>query len=135
MSSHNYGTSAAFDGATSGLNEDEEQFDRLVERAFTDDWFSEDHVIERGEGRVTLRGEVDMAALADLDEALSEIEDEQSEALRVELSEASFVSTAAMLRIIDSSRHVGRVTVSGANMTVRRIFGVLDIERRCELVD
>jgi ABC-type transporter Mla MlaB component len=124
-----------FPVTTAGLSAEEEEFDLLVERAFADEWFSEAHAIERGEGRIVLRGEVDMAALAELDAALSELEDEQPLALRVELSEATFVSTAAMLRIIDTTRHVGHVTVCGANMTVRRIFSVLDIERRCELID
>jgi anti-anti-sigma regulatory factor len=119
----------------SPLTEEEQEFDELVEQAFVDEWFMEAHAVEKGEGRIVLEGEVDMAALGDLESALSELEDLRTPHIRVELSGASFVSTAAMLRIIDAASHADEVTVSGANMTVRRIFSVLDPEGRCELVD
>lgn len=121
--------------AAADLSEEEEEFALLVERAFIDEWFAEAHAVESDEGRVILQGEVDTSALEDLDQVMSELEDAHPASLRIDLSQATFVSTAAMLRIIDSASHVGQVTVSGANMTVRRIFAVLDAERRCELVD
>lgn len=127
-------TPRQFDGSY-GLTEEEEEFDLLVEQAFVDEWFTEAHEVERGEGRIVLRGEIDTAALADLDTALRELEDLKTPVIRIELSAASFVGTAAMLRMVDAALHVERVTLSGANMSVRRIFSVIDPEGRCELVD
>ena len=112
-----------------------EEFDRLAERACADEWLSERCTIEPGGACVVLRGEADMAALSELDAVLRAMEDERPAVLEVELSGASFVSTAVMLRIIDSSRHVAHVAIRGASTTTRRIFRVLDPERRCELVD
>ncbi len=51
---------------TSALTEEEEEFDLLVQQAFVDEWFTEAHDVERGGGRIVLRGEIDVVALSDL---------------------------------------------------------------------
>jgi anti-anti-sigma regulatory factor len=83
---------------------------------------------------LTLIGDIDARAQAELERALEVATDARSRLLLVDVSHADFVSTAAMLALVSAARHVGRVLIYRPNNATQRIFSLIDPEGLCQSI-
>jgi len=112
----------AFDGAGN---------DRASRAGFT---FAVVPLIDENLTSLTLIGDIDARAQNELERALEVAIDSQSKLLLVDVSQAEFVSTAAMLALVTAARHVGRVLIYRPNNATQRIFSLIDPEGLCQSI-
>ena len=96
--------------------------------------FAVEPLIDENLTSLTLTGEIDAKAQQELDRVLEAAIEAESKLLLVDMSNAEFVSTAAMLSLVSAARHVGRVLIYRPNSATRRIFRLIDPERLCQSI-
>lgn len=127
---------ASFDDAPHDLDEvelsDEEKrrFSALVQWSYADEWYAAEPHIEDESATLVLRGEIDAVALPEVRTLLDLIVDGRPGRLHIDLADAAFVSVSAMLCMVDASRHISEVVIERPSATVRRIFELVDSDRR-----
>lgn len=112
--------------------EEERRFSALVRWSYGDEWFAvEPHIdVESDRATLVLRGEVDAVALDEVRGLIDLVIDSRPAQLRVDLADAVFVSVSTMLCLLDASHHIPEVVVERPSPTVRRIFDLVDPDRR-----
>ena len=112
--------------------EEERRFSALVRWSYGDDWFAvQPHLdVESDTATLVLRGEVDAVALGEVRSLIELVIDSHPTRLRVDLTDAIFVSVSTMLCLLDASNHIREVVVERPSPTVRRIFDLVDPDRR-----
>jgi len=89
--------------------------------------------------RVSLHGELDIAAARRLDEELEQIERESTAHIVLDLRELTFLDSTGLRSLIGAdarAREQGRrVTLVQGPAVVRRVFEITGLEGRLEIVD
>ncbi|MGH9297406.1 MAG: STAS domain-containing protein, partial [Acidimicrobiales bacterium] len=108
-------------------------FSALVRWSCADELFAAEGSLAKDEAFLVLRGEIDALALPRLQAVLDSVEEARPHLLLIDLSGAVFVSVSAMLRMVDSARHIPQVAIVRPSATVRRIFELADCDGRVEV--
>ncbi|MHB1987414.1 MAG: STAS domain-containing protein [Acidimicrobiales bacterium] len=125
---------AALDLGQVELSEEEERrFSALVQWSYSDQSYAVEPHIDRECAKLVLRGEIDAMALAEVRALLDLIVDGRPIRLHIDLADAAFVSVSAMLCMVDAARHISEVVIERPSATVRRIFELVDADRRLTL--
>lgn len=120
---------ATSDGVT--LSEEERRrFLALVQWSYAEDFFLAEPSLDQDSATLVLRGEVDAFALPEVRSLIDLIVDARPTRLRIDLADAAFVSVSAMLCMVDAARHIPEVVIDRPSPTVRRIFELVDADRR-----
>ena len=118
------------------LSEDERRrFSALVQWSYADEWFAAEPHIDQDCATLVLRGEIDAIALPDVRSLLELIVDVRPLQLHIDLADAAFVSVSAMLCMVDAARHISNVVIDRPSATVRRIFELVDADRRLAIAE
>ncbi len=116
------------------LSEEERQrFSALIQWSYPDDWFAAEPHVDQDAATLVLRGEIDAIALPEVRSLLDLLVDSHPLKLRIDLADAAFVSVSAMLCMVDTARHIPQVVIERPSTTVRRIFELVDADRRLTL--
>jgi anti-anti-sigma regulatory factor len=116
------------------LSEEERQrFSALVKWSYGDDWFAAEPLIDQDCATLVLRGEIDALALPEIRSLLELLVDARPVRLCVDLADAAFISVSAMLCMVDAARHIPEVVIARPSSTLRRIFELVDPDRRLTL--
>jgi anti-anti-sigma regulatory factor len=100
-----------------------------------DSWsFAVEPLIDENLTSITLTGEIDARAQAELDRVLDAAVEAQSKLLLVDASKADFISTAAMLSLVSAAHHLGRVLIYRPNSVTERIFRLIDPAGLCQSI-
>ena len=113
--------------------EERHRFTALVQWSYTDEWFAAEPRMDDDCATLVLRGEIDAVALAEVRSLLDLIVDARPARLRIDLADAAFVSVSAMLCMVDAARHIPEVLIERPSPTLRRIFELVDPDRRLAL--
>ncbi|MHB8245623.1 MAG: STAS domain-containing protein [Acidimicrobiales bacterium] len=113
--------------------EEERRFSALVQWSQADEWFAAEPYIDEDTATFTLRGEIDAVALPEVRTLLNLIVEARPAQLNIDLKNAAFVSVSAMLCMVDAARHIPLVVIEEPSATLRRIFELVDPERRLKL--
>jgi anti-sigma B factor antagonist len=87
---------------------------------------------------VALRGELDVATLPSLDEALSvAVRGEGTPRVLIDLSEVTFIDSTALMRLLTAQRELdrrgGQLVLACSNPTVLRLFEVTRTDKTFEI--
>lgn len=113
--------------------EEERRFSALVEWTRGDEWFAAEPHLDEETATIVLRGEIDAVALPQVRSILDMVVDARPARLNIDLADAAFVSVSAMLCMVDAARHIPEVSILRPSATVRRIFELVDPDRRLGL--
>jgi anti-anti-sigma regulatory factor len=117
------------------LSEEERQrFSALVQWSQSDGWFSAEPQIVGECATLVLSGEIDAIALPEIRSLIDLIVDARPAVLRIDLTDAVFVSVSAMLCMVDASRHIPDVVIERPSMTLQRIFELVDPDKQVKIV-
>lgn len=122
----------AFDNVE--LSEEEKRrFSALVQWSYADELYAAEPILDRESATLVLRGEIDAIALPEIRSLIDLIVDGRPRSLHVDLADAAFVSVSAMLCVVDAARHIPNVVIERPSATVRRIFELMDPDKRLNL--
>lgn len=110
--------------------EEERRFSALIRWSYEGDWFVAEPQIDDDSATLILRGEVDAIALSEVRSLIDLLVEARPCRLLIDLSDAAFVSVSAMLCMMDAARHIPEVVIERPSATVRRIFELVDADRR-----
>jgi anti-anti-sigma regulatory factor len=113
--------------------EEKRRFSALVQWSFGDEYYAAEPILNHESATLVLRGEIDAIALSEVRSLIDLIVDGRPKRLSVDLADAAFVSVSAMLCIVDAARHIPQVIIERPSATVRRIFELVDPDRRLKL--
>jgi anti-sigma B factor antagonist len=87
---------------------------------------------------VALRGELDVATIPSLDEALGAVRVEGARKVLLDLSEVTFIDSTALMRLLTALREVerrgGQMVLACSNPTVLRLFEVTRTNQTFEIL-
>ncbi len=113
--------------------EEKRRFSALVQWSYADEYYAAEPILSHESATLVLRGEIDAIALPEVRSLLDIIVDGRPRRLAVDLADAAFVSVSAMLCVVDAARHIPEVVIERPSATVRRIFELVDPDRRLKL--
>lgn len=94
---------------------------------------------EPDHARLSLYGELDIAAATDLEAALEEVEHDRPERILLDLRGLTFLDSTGLRTLLAAdtrAREAGRrLTILQGPDAVRRVFEITGLEERLELVD
>lgn len=115
--------------------EERHRFSALIQWSYAEDFFLAEPSLDQDSATLVLRGELDAVALAEVRSLIDLIVDARPARLTIDLADAAFVSVSAMLCMVDAARHIPEVVIDRPSPTVRRIFELVDADRRLLVVE
>jgi anti-anti-sigma regulatory factor len=113
--------------------EDRERYSARIEWSPANDRSAAEPRPEQQTATLVLRGEIDAAALPEVRSLLDLLVERGLARLRIDLADALFVSVSVMQSMVDATDDIAEVVIEHPSVTLRRIFALVDTERRLSL--
>ncbi|HLI44124.1 MAG TPA: hypothetical protein VKU92_06605 [Acidimicrobiales bacterium] len=114
--------------------EDRERYSARIEWSHAHDRSATEPCREQQTATLVLRGEIDAAALPEVQSLLDLLAERGLARLRIDLADAVFVSVSVMQSMVDATDEIAEVVVEHPSATLRQILPLVDTGRRLCIV-